>query len=454
MIYKVENFIEKHRLLEYGDKVLVALSGGADSVALLIALLKLNYRCEAVHCNFHLRGEESDRDELFVRELCCRREVPLHVVHFNTREYAAEKKISIEMAARELRYGVFEEFRCKTEAKAIAVAHHSDDNAETLLLNLVRGTGIKGLRGILPKNGKIIRPLLCVGRKDIIEYLRWRNEGFVTDSTNLTADYTRNKIRLEIIPKMSDINPSIGETLAATAQRIGEAEKIYRHAIEESIRRVRTGNVIDIDLLQKEVAPATVLHEILSPLGFNATQIENIASTLDSDGGKMFYAKEFSLAKDRKKLVVVKNVSEDFVAATLPDEGVIKTPAGILRTSIFDFVGVVSKQKNLLYLDDDKLKRPLTVRRVKNGERFQPFGMRGTKLISDYLTDKKKSIIEKREQLVVVDADDAVVWLVGERPAAPFCVDEKTKRVFAMELQKEDALPLVGTEASVAEGNR
>ena len=214
MIYKVEKYIAKHNLLTKEKSVLVALSGGADSVALLVALLKLEYRIEAVHCNFHLRGEESNRDETFVRELCQRRGVKLHVIEFDTTQYAKEKGISIEMAARELRYDAFEKLRKETGAGAIAVAHHMDDSAETILLNLVRGTGIKGLHGIQPKNGYIVRPLLCVGREEIIDYLKWRNEQFVTDSTNLTSDYTRNKIRLEIIPKLAEINPSIKENLS------------------------------------------------------------------------------------------------------------------------------------------------------------------------------------------------------------------------------------------------
>lgn len=435
MIYKVERYIEKYHLLERGDKVLVALSGGADSVALLLALLKLGYSCEAIHCNFHLRDEESDRDEKFVEELCRIKGVLLHVVHFDTQHYAREHKISIEMAARELRYAVFEEYRCKREATAVAVAHHRDDNAETLLLNLIRGTGIRGLRGIQPKNGYIIRPLLCVGRSDIMEYLEWRGVGYVTDSTNLTSDYTRNKIRLEIIPRMAEINPSVGDSIDATAKRVSDAELVYRNAIEKSIERVKNANCIDIKLLRDEVAPAAVLYEILSPLGFNSTQIDNIASSLDGESGKTFSAGDYTLFKDRDVLVISNN--QNFVVdAVVPfGAGVIETPVGSLISSVFDFDGVISKQSDIVYLDADKLKAPLALRNIKNGDRFQPFGMRGTKLVSDYLTDKKRSIMEKRRQLVVVDADDAVVWLVGERPAAPFCVGKSTKRILSLEWQ-------------------
>ena len=442
MIYKVERYIEKHHLLEPGDKVLVALSGGADSVALLLVLLKLGYSCEAIHCNFHLRDEESNRDEKFVEELCRTKGVLLHIVHFDTHQYAREHKISIEMAARELRYAVFEEQRCKSGAAAIAVAHHSDDSAETLLLNLIRGTGIRGLRGIQPKNGYIIRPLLCVGRYDIMEYLEWRGMGYVTDSTNLTTDYTRNKIRLEVIPKMAEINPSVCDSIVSTARRISDAELIYRNAIEKSVERVKKGNCIDIKLLRDEIAPAAVLYEILSPLGFNSTQIDNIASSLDGESGKSFSAGDYTLFKDRDLLVISSNpfFVVDAVIPFVP--GVIETPLGNLVSSVFDFDGTISKRCDIVFLDAGKLKTPLALRNIKNGDRFQPFGMRGTKLVSDYLTDKKKSIMEKRQQLVVVDADDKVVWLVGERPAAPFCVSNSTKRILSLEWQSHNYRPV------------
>jgi tRNA(Ile)-lysidine synthase len=281
MKYKIEKYIEKHQLMEKESPVLVALSGGADSVALLLVLHNLGYKCQAIHCNFHLRGEESNRDEEFVTSLCKILGITLDIVHFDTTEYAKSHGISIEMAARELRYDAFEKQRKLIDAQAIAVAHHRDDSAETLLLNLVRGTGIRGLRGIQPKNGYIIRPLLCVGREDIIDYLKWRGQDFITDSTNLTSDYTRNKIRLEVIPKLAEINPSIKESLAGTAQRVSEAELIYRHAVGEAVKRVKTENSIDIELLKKEIAPATLLHEILSPLGFNSKQTEDIYDSLD-----------------------------------------------------------------------------------------------------------------------------------------------------------------------------
>ena len=433
MIHKVEKYISRHNLLNTGDTVLVALSGGADSVALLLAMRKLGYACIAVHCNFHLRGEESNRDEAFAEALCQRIGVPHRTVHFDTAGYAKQRGISIEMAAREQRYAVFEELRAEFGATAIAVAHHRDDSAETLLLNLTRGTGIKGLCGIQPKNGNVIRPLLCVGRKDIIEYLRWRGEGYVTDSTNLTTDYTRNKIRLEIIPGLAGINPSVLESLAGTAERITEAEKVYRQAIDHGIARVKEGDVIDIKALDREVSPSALLHEILSPLGFNSAQTaEILAASRKADSGRVFRSGDWSVVKDRDKLLITA-AEQHKEPEELPVEGVIETPFGTLRISSGEFNGTLPKERSIATLDRSRLKFPLTLRHTRPGDRFSPFGMRGTKLVSDYLTDRKKSIIVKQRQFVITDATGTIVWLVGERPAAPCCINRETKEIVILE---------------------
>lgn len=437
MIHKVEKYIATNKLLKPEGKVLVGLSGGADSVALLIVLTRLGYDCEAMHCNFHLRGAESDRDEQFVKQLCERTGTALTVVHFDTAGYAKDKGISIEMAARELRYTAFEERRTACGAESIAVAHHRDDSAETLLLNLIRGTGIKGLRGIQPKNGHIVRPLLCVGRTEIIDYLKWRDEDFVTDSTNLTTDYTRNKIRLELLPLMAEINPSVLESLSATAGRVAEAVLIYENAMEQAVSRVKDGNVIEIGRLKEEIAPQSVLHTILSPLGFNGSQIEDIATAMDAESGKQFHSSDFCLVKDRDRFIIASKAEYIAKDTELPREGVIRVYNGILTTNINAFGGVVSKERNIATLDVEKLRFPLILRQTRNGDRFAPFGMRGTKLVSDYLTDRKKSIIEKQQQLVVTDACGEIVWLVGERPAAPFCVSESTKEVLMLAWKKE-----------------
>lgn len=436
MIHKIARYIDKHKLLDSRSKVLVALSGGADSVALLIALRKLGYHCEAIHCNFHLRGEESMRDEDFVKALCARLDIKLQVIHFDTDTYAKEKGISIEMAARELRYTAFEQHRRDIGADVTAVAHHRDDSVETFLLNLTRGTGIRGLHGIQARNGNIIRPLLCVGREEIIDYLQWRKEEYVIDSTNLESLYTRNKIRLEILPKLEEINPSIRESIASTAHRLREAELIYNKAIEEAVARVKKGELILIDELKKEVAPATLLHEILSPLGFNGRTVEEIAESVDKGSGLKFCSKEWSVIKDRNRFIITPLCLQERISATLPWEGIFETPDGTLKIERSAFDGNIYKDRNIACLDAEKMAFPLSLRNTRRGDRFAPFGMRGTKLVSDYLTDRKASITEKEHQLVVTDAEDNIIWLVGERPSAPFCIDGNTKEILCIKWKK------------------
>jgi tRNA(Ile)-lysidine synthase len=293
----------------------------------------------------------------------------------------------------------------------------------------------------MPRNGHIIRPLLCVGREEIIKYLEWRKEKYVTDSTNLTADYTRNKIRLEVIPKLAEINPSILGSLAATAQRLNEAELIYSKAIEESISRVKEGNLISIERLRKEVAPATVLHEILSPLGFNGSQAAEIASSLDANSGKLFSSGKWIVVKDRDMLVIAPEGSNEEIEITLPASGSVTATTGTLTIEEKDFDGNIPKERNIACLDVEKLHLPLTLRNTHEGDRFAPFGMHGTKLVSDYLTDRKKSFIEKQAQLVVVDAGGEIVWIVNERPSARCCITEKTRRIVRLEWKRLLSIP-------------
>ena len=333
------------------------------------------------------------------------------------------------MAARELRYDVFEKERKENDAQYIAVAHHRDDSAETVLLNLIRGTGIRGLHGIRPKNGYIVRPMLSVDRKDIIKYIDCNGLEYVTDSTNLENEYMRNKIRLDIIPLMQQINPAALDNIASTAENISTAEIIYDKHISECIERVMSKNVIDVDALKKELLPETVLYEILSPLGFNAVQARNILRSIDSDGCKRFYGKGWKVIKDRNKLLVTKINGSNDICTELPLNGKTALPYGKIETSCAAYDGCIIKSKDTAMLDADTLALPLMVRNVKEGDRFVPFGMRGSKLVSDYMTDKKFDVLEKSRQLAVVDAHDTIVWLVNERPAMPFCVSRKTKNV-------------------------
>ena len=301
---KIRDYIHANGLLKDGADVIVGLSGGADSTALLLVLLRLGYRCTAVHCNFHLRGAESDRDQAFVTELCKKLGVELTVCSYDTQSYARQKGISIEMAARKLRYADFERIMKERGASAVCIAHHRDDSVETVLLNLIRGTGIKGLTGIKPRNGNIIRPLLCVSRQEIEEWLQKENQPFITDSTNLETDYTRNKIRLQLLPLMRDINPDVDNAVAETAGHLQQSYAVYSNAMDQAqanvIRNTANGFAIDILGLSKLPSADALLFEVLSPLGFNSTQINSIAASMQSQPGIQFKSATHLLVKDRE----------------------------------------------------------------------------------------------------------------------------------------------------------
>lgn len=423
---KIANYIASERLLEEANrKIIVTLSGGADSVALLCVLHELGYQCLAVHCNFHLRGAESDRDEEFVRLLCVERHVPLQVVHFDTTAYAVSHHISIEMAARELRYAEFERIRLAEGAAAITVAHHRDDSVETVLLNLIRGTGINGLKGIRPRNGYVVRPLLCVSRSEILDYLATQQQDYVTDSTNLHDDYTRNKIRLNLLPLMREINPSVSESIAATAERLADVAAIYNKVMEEE--KAYTVNAegkdcfrIDITRWRESIAPHSLLYEILSPYGFNAAQLKDIAASADADAGKRFRSSTHEALKDRDCWMVF-----PLSHSVSPTETYsIDTPCGTLHTSDGHTLSwetfqvgesfVIPRSRDTLCLDAAHTTWPLTLRPVRQGDRFIPFGMHGKKLVSDYLTDRKLSLHAKQHQWVLEDTRH-ILWLAGER---------------------------------------
>ena len=430
---KVRKYIEKNRLLSEDSLILLGISGGADSVALLRVLLALGYRCVAVHCNFHLRGEESNRDQMFVEHLCASFGVKLEICHYDTYKYASDNKISIEMAARELRYADFERLRRKYNADYIAVAHHRDDSVETLLMNLMRGTGIRGLTGIKPINGNIIRPLLSLQRLEIEEYLKGIGQDYVTDSTNLEADYTRNKIRLHLLPLMRAINPNTDKSIENTALHLQQTLLVYEKAIQDTLDKIVTEDngqfYIDIDGLKNSVSANTVLFEFLSRYGYNEQQVLQIIDSLDSEAGRKFKSQNHVLYKDRKKLVLMVDTEQCFcIEVNLTNPQKVELPDG--RTLCFEFregSAEIDKSKNIATLDADKVGDKLKVRLWKQGDFFVPFGMKGKKLLSDFMTDCKFDITRKRNQCVVCN-DCALIWVVGERSDDRYRVTKETVR--------------------------
>ena len=479
----MRRFASVHELFVYGGKYIVALSGGADSVSLLFVLKHLEHELgidvEAAHCNFHLRGAESVRDEEFCKQLCERLSVPLHLIHFDTQAYADLHRVSIEMAARDLRYGYFENLRRDIEAQDICVAHHRDDSVETVLLNLVRGTGLRGLRGIQPRNGNIIRPLLSLSREDVVQYLDALGESYVTDSTNLHNDVKRNKIRLDVMPLLRELNPSVSQSIFESSLRVGEALKVFDEAMKQSIADVTTPPrgctcpkctnqpvrkctnqpllvqqsllhqqrctlqanhplTISIDRLKQQPSPEYTLHEILSPRGFTSAQIEQIYGSLDTcSAGKIIASDSHELAFDRGSLLVQPrtNVADAARSMRIPETGTYVFSDSLKIKVAAEDCGddyVPSRAADCVCLDASDIKFPLTLRHIEQGDRFVPFGMNGMKLVSDYLTDRKKNVFEKRAQLVVTDAQQRIVWLVGERTDNRFRITPHTQQALCL----------------------
>ena len=431
---KVEAFITKYNLLNHNDLYVVALSGGADSVALLLLLKEQGFRIHAAHCNFHLRGEESDRDETFCVELCGRLGIELHRAHFDTKTYADLHHVSIEMAARELRYRWFEQLRQDIGAAAICVAHHQNDSVETILMNIIRGTGLRGLTGIQARNGFVLRPLLCVSRDEIERFLSERGQSYVTDSSNLTEDYMRNKIRLQVLPLLQTLNPAVLNHILQTAENLAAAQA----TIDVLLKGIGGSKSLNLSEYTDYLSREYVTFEWLRNYGFNGRQVHQL---LASDTGAIFTSPMgYEVLRDRNRLLV-EPVLEPMKPLKIPEEGVYVLPQmavsnhpdskiRVKRTSV-----TVSKDSAIATLDSQKVQFPLTVRRVAEGDWMVPFGMKGRKLLSDLMTDQRMTLFEKRRQLVVVDAHDEVIWAVGLRTDQRVAVTSDTAETLELRLE-------------------
>lgn len=437
---QVQEYISYHKLLSKDSKVIVGLSGGPDSMVLIHILLQLGYQCIAAHCNFHLRGEASDEDAEFVNKWCEEQNVPLNTISFDTQAYASQKKISIEMAARNLRYNWFETIRKEHKADAIAIAHHQDDSVETILINLIRGTGIKGLTGIPNKNNYIVRPLLSISRSEIIEYLIKNKIPYVTDHTNEEDIYTRNTLRLKVLPILETINPSVKKSIITTSHNLQEAEKIYNNYIADVLPSVLKKNHINIEQLKRTYSPQSILFEILAPLGFTPSVIEDVSNNLDSIPGKVYLSKEYRLLKDREHLIISEIETKEFeneMFLIYPDSQVLKTPFSMsIRKEKYDSDFKIQKRHTILQIDFDKLSFPLTLRKWKKGDWFIPFGMTGKKKLSDFFTDNKFNLIEK-EATWVLTSEKEIVWIINHRVDNRFRITNTTKSVFIVDTVKQ-----------------
>lgn len=414
------------------SRILIAISGGVDSVVLAHLCSKLNLNIALAHCNFNLRGNESDEDENFVIELADNLELEVFIERFETEVYARTQKISIQMAARELRYKWFEDLKETLGFDYIFTAHHANDNLETVLINFVRGTGLEGLTGIPETNGNIIRPLLAFSREEIEDYARISHLKWREDSSNTSVKYLRNKIRHEILPKLFELNPKMLETFEVTRNNLNESAALVDDYISALFPRIAKeeefGYSFRIKLLKTIPHLKAVLYELFKTFGF--TEWNDVYDLLEAQPGKIVYSKTHRLIKDRENLLLTLLPDpEEREFEILAGEEVVMLPIGTFQ---FEEVGELSEaDAKTIFLDLNKLQFPLTVRKWEKGDYFIPFGMKGKKKLSKFFKDEKLSLPEK-ENCWLLCSRNEIVWVIGHRADARFRVEKETSTILKL----------------------
>ncbi|MFO7721195.1 MAG: tRNA lysidine(34) synthetase TilS [Gillisia sp.] len=411
-------------------KLLIAVSGGLDSVVLVHLCKSAKMEFAMAHCNFNLRGAESDADEAFVLDLGDTLDVEVFTENFDTEAYAEDAKLSIQMAARDLRYNWFNELSAALNFDYILTAHHANDNLETFLINLIRGTGLDGLTGIRTENEKIIRPLMKFSRKEIETFAREANIPWREDSSNASPKYLRNKIRLEVIPIMEEINPQLLEGFAKTQSHLNESLTLVEDYIgllySEIVSKDPYGYRLAIEVLEKLPNTKAVLYQLLRSFGF--TEWDDIYDLLKAQPGKMVFSATHRLVKDREFLLLTELPSEKNNKVYKIEEGeeIVMLPIGTFAFEEVDEIQGTGPY--CIYVAKDRLKYPLILRKWKEGDLFHPFGMKGKKKISDFFKDKKLSLPEKENSWLLC-SEDMIVWVVNHRADARFAIKEPSDKI-------------------------
>ncbi len=433
MINKVREYITQNKLFSKDDHLLLAISGGADSVCLFYILKDLGYKIDLAHCNFNLRSAESDKDEVFVRELAKKYALECHVKSFDTYEYANNHKISIQMAARALRYRWFNKLLKDNTLDCIITGHNQDDNIETFLINLVRGTGINGLCGMQARNQNVIRPFLEISRKEIEFYLDQRSISYRNDSSNLDIKYLRNKIRVQLLPLLKEMNPSVKSVILDEISALSSVNNFFQDQIdvirkrllilENNVYKLNITDLINLDHIE------IILFELLKPFGF--FEVNKIINSLESQSGKRFFSENYQLIIDRKNIIISLLEKKECSVKIFDVDSQIQTPIPIVFSISTDLS--VDTDFKIAKLDFDKLIFPLKLRKWKHGDRFQPLGMSNFKKLSDFFIDERYSILDKQKQWILCSGDD-IVWIVGSRIDDRFKINSHTKKVYIAEL--------------------
>lgn len=435
------DFIEKNSLFDRHSSILAAVSGGMDSVVMVHLLKAAAFNFGIAHCNFQLRGDEALSDQQFVMGLADKFGVQFHTINFDTKKYALEKKVSIQMAARELRYQWFAQVSQQSGYDLIALAHHQNDAIETILLNLTRGTGIAGLHGILPKNGSIVRPLMFLKRNEIEDIVKNNNLDYAEDSSNSSTKYARNKIRLEVIPKLKELNPALEKTFENNLKHFRDLEVLF----EQNLARVRKDIFIvhggethlRVEELKKLNPQNLLLYGLLEEYGFNKSTIDDIISSLDKHSGRVFESPGFMLVLDREKLILTKKHAINIISALInEDQHQVKFNDYQLNILHDDSPLIVKDNPMTVSIDAELLIYPLMLRHWKEGDHFHPFGMRTRQKLSDFFVHQKVPLHEKALIPLLVNGNGDILWIGGYRPDDRYKVTVKTKKVTIFELFK------------------
>ncbi|MBX7107722.1 MAG: tRNA lysidine(34) synthetase TilS [Chitinophagales bacterium] len=438
MLPEVLSFIAKHKLFAPKEPVLLAVSGGVDSTVLAYLFKAAGFRFALAHINFRLRAEDSEADEHFVKNLAQEMSVPFFSTAFDTQQIASERKISIQMAARELRYEWLEQVRRENGYHFIATAHHCDDQVETVMLNMFRGTGIHGLQGIKAKHGKVIRPMLTCSKNEILSFARSERIAFREDASNKKTDYDRNKIRLEIIPAIEQFYPAFKSVFQENISRWNDAGHLYDAQVglqkKKLIAYGKNEVVISIPRLRLQSAAAAILYEILKEYGFSPEQSAFVHAAFDAQPGKVFYSSTHRILKDRNQLIITARQEESSTAIYISGQTrSIRTDAFELLISVHQAEGFkLPKDQLIACLNYEMLQFPLLMRKWKTGDYFYPLGMKSKKKkISDYLIDKKMPL-HKKEHVWVIQSGDRIACIIGERIDERFKVTAATGKILVL----------------------
>lgn len=432
-----EQYIKENALLTHDDRILLTVSGGVDSMVMLSLFTRCGYRVGVAHCNFQLRGAESEEDEVLVADEAARLGVECYNKRFDTLAEMERTGESMEMAARRLRYAWFEELRCEHGYTAVAVAHHADDSIETFFINLLRGTGLRGLTGISQQTGRVVRPLMFASRKEILEFAVANRIPYREDSSNRSTKYLRNKIRLGLVPRIREINPEFTSLMQRNIGRLTDAQRFIAHSIER-IRREVVTTEDGIDTLRPDrIDPAFprgfVIYELLSSAyGFKGDVVDALCRALDQGAtGRRFYSRERTAYIDRGRIVVAPTADDDPCLCEVERQASRSYCGNAVLYYEYTDIDTIKEfgvPEQIAQVDADKLQYPLTLRRWQEGDWFVPFGMTGRKKVSDFLTDAKVSAAEKQRQFVLLSGDD-IVWLVGRRIDDRYRLTEETENV-------------------------